>query len=184
MVEELVMQTSKDCEREDIAFFLEPLSYSLDVRKKCLDPQERRKVILETARRLSPLGADVLKTEFPIEISAQPDESEWIRACEELSKQSHIPWILLSASVGFETYLRQAVIAAKAGASGVAVGRAVWKEAAVLSEQERSAFLNGEALMRMKRISDIVNDVAIPWTIFYQSVPVGEKWFKTYPEYG
>ena len=124
-----------------------------------------------------------MKTEFPIEISTQPDESEWIRACEELSKQSHIPWILLSASVGFETYLRQAIIAAKAGASGVAVGRAVWKEAAVLSGQKRNTFLNGEALMRMRRISEIVEDVAVPWTNIYQSVPVGEEWFKTYPDH-
>jgi tagatose-1,6-bisphosphate aldolase len=80
--------------------------------------------------------------------------------------QITVPWILLSASVDFETYVRQAEIAAKAVASGVAVGRAVWKEAVKLSGQERCAFLNGEALTRMKQISDIVDDLATPWSSF------------------
>ena len=43
---------------------LEPLSYSLDENKK-LTSEEKRYVVVETAKRLTPLDMDILKAEFP-----------------------------------------------------------------------------------------------------------------------
>ena len=101
---------------------LEPLSYSLD-EQKSLPSAEKRFVVVETAKRLTPLGVDLLKAEFP----AGREESSrevWQEACEELDAASRVPWIILSAAVDYELYLAQVMTACSVGASGVAVGRA------------------------------------------------------------
>lgn len=180
-IEDLVRQVAVECSQHDMALYLEPLSYSLDPGKK-LDPPERRRVVIETAHRLTPLGGDVLKVEFPLNIDAEPDEREWYRACADLSQASVIPWVLLSASVEFETYLRQVTAACHAGASGIAVGRAVWKEAADLKGQARIEFLRGTARRRMERARDLVSALACPWTNFYQAEAVSEEWYAAYEE--
>ncbi len=58
--EDLVRAVGDRCREFDIAFFLEPLSFSLDPTRK-LTSSEKQRVVLETARRLTPLGVDVLK---------------------------------------------------------------------------------------------------------------------------
>jgi tagatose 1,6-diphosphate aldolase len=181
-IETLVAEVAQECTQQDLAYYLEPLSYSLDPQKKKLDPAERRRVVLETARRLTPLGIDVLKAEFPLDASAVPDEQEWRRACAELSQASATPWVLLSAAVDIETYLHQVTAACMEGASGVAVGRAVWKEATEVGGQERINFLNGTAQDRMKRATALVNALARPWTDFYAAEPVSQDWFAGYQE--
>lgn len=104
-IENLVVKVGRACEAEDLALFLEPLSYSLNPMEKRVRGDERRQVVVETARRLAPLGADVLKAEFPLDFEAYPDEATWASACAELTEASEVPWILLSASVNYETYL-------------------------------------------------------------------------------
>ena len=84
--------------------------------------------MIESAKRLTPLGADILKAEFPL-AETESSPSAWKEACEAISSASITPWILLSAAVDYETFVQQVVVACNAGASGIAVGRAVWKEA-------------------------------------------------------
>lgn len=164
-IESLVAAVGQDCIAADIALFLEPLTYSVDPAVPRLAGDARRRVVVETARRLSDIaGVDVMKVEFPLDISAEEDERKWVAACEELSDASSLPWVLLSAGVTFETYLRQIVAAARAGASGVAVGRAVWKEAAGISRMKRREFLATVARDRMARVTALCDDVAVPWT--------------------
>jgi tagatose-1,6-bisphosphate aldolase len=179
-IEELVRQVAADCQVQDLPLMLEPLSYSPDPANKKLSPTERRRVVVETARRLVGPGVDILKAEFPLDISAEPDEREWAKACAELSEASAAPWVLLSASVGYETYLRQVTAACQAGASGVAVGRAVWKEAVELSGQDRLDFLRGQARERMSRITELCDALARPWTEFYTVPAIGEDWYAGY----
>jgi tagatose 1,6-diphosphate aldolase len=179
-IEALVRQTAADCAAADLVFFLEPLSYSPDPANKKLLPAERRRVVIETARRLTPLGADVLKAEFPLDVGAAPDESDWTRACAELSAASTTPWVLLSASVDYATFLRQVTVACRAGASGVAVGRAVWKEAPALAGEARLAFLRGLARERMARITALCDALARPWADFYTAPVAGSHWYAGY----
>jgi tagatose 1,6-diphosphate aldolase len=180
-IEDLVREVAQACEAADLPMFLEPLSYSLNPERKKLSPEERRYVVIETARRLSPLGADVLKVEFPFDIQTQPDEREWRLACEALSAASQIPWVLLSASVAYGIFLRQVSVACLAGASGVAVGRAVWQEAPLLKDDAQKVFLHDIAAQRMRRITGLCEALAKPWTDFYTSAPVDEKWYEGYP---
>jgi tagatose-1,6-bisphosphate aldolase len=179
-IENLIRQVAADCERFDIPLMVEPLSYSPDPAQKKLPPAERRRVVIETARRLTPLGMDILKAEFPLDVSAETDEAEWAKTCADLSQASTVPWVLLSASVDYETYLRQVTIACNEGASGVAVGRAVWKEAVDLTGQARTDFLGSQAYDRMLRLTDLCNALARPWTDFYAVDDIGEDWYEGY----
>lgn len=179
-IESLVRTVAEDCRKADLPLFLEPLSYSLDPEVKKLSPQERRRVVVETARRLVVPGVDVLKAEFPLDVKAQPDEADWAQACDELSTASSAPWILLSASVNYETYLRQVTVACRCGASGVAVGRAVWQEAPNLRGQARIDFLNKVARPRMARLTELVDALARPWQEFFLPEPVDSTWYARY----
>ena len=179
-MENFVKQVADDCLANDIAFFLEPLSYSPDAAKKNLTSDEKRQVVIASARNLVVPGVDVVKAEFPLEAKEQPDERIWAEACAELSAACRVPWVLLSAGVNYETYLRQVVIACQAGASGVAVGRAVWKEATALSGAARSQFLQTTARSRMSRITQLCDALAKPWTEFYAPMEVNETWYSSY----
>ena len=178
-IESLVRQIAADCAEQDLPMFLEPLSYSLDPGHEKLMKDERRRVVIETARRLTRLGGDVLKAEFPLDIQAEPDEKAWADACAELSAASAVPWVLLSAGVTYETYLRQVTSACQAGASGVAVGRAVWKEAPTLQGEERTTFLRDVAQERMARITALCDALARPWTQVHTPEPVSEDWYRS-----
>ena len=180
--ETLVYEVGQACQAYDIPLFLEPLSFSLDPAIKKIAPAERRAVVLETARRLTPAGVDILKAEFPLDVAAEPDEARWAEACAELSAASAIPWVLLSAGVTFAQFERQAAVACQNGASGVLAGRAVWQEVADLPAAERGAFLRTTAAERMQRLTSIMSTYARPWTEMYPDLPesIRAEWYKQY----
>jgi tagatose 1,6-diphosphate aldolase len=181
-IEGVVREVADMCAEADIPFFLEPLSYSPDPAVKKLSPEERYEVVLETARRLVMPGVDVLKAEFPLDFKADPDETHWASACAELTAASRAPWVLLSASVTYDVFLRQVTVACQNGANGVAVGRAVWQEAPTLEGAARTEFLTKVAAPRMARITSLVDALGKPWQEYYQAAPVDEHWYAQYPE--
>jgi tagatose-1,6-bisphosphate aldolase len=170
---------AEECTRHDLGLMLEPLSYSLVADKK-LASAEKHFVVTETARRLTIPGVDVLKAEFPLDVAANPDESEWEQACSEISSLSRAPWILLSAAVDFNTYLHQVEVACRAGACGCAVGRAVWQEAVGLKNLARITFLEEVARPRLETLAQMCNQLARPWTDFYTAGDITPEWYETY----
>lgn len=175
--EMLVRKVADDCSRYDIPFFLEPLSCASDGSQGPLPPKERRKVVIETARRLVPLGVDVLKAEFPVDVSIEADESIWREACEELTQTSRVPWVLLSAGVSYDTFLRQVRVACEAGASGVMAGRAVWKEAVTLDIAARNDFLRTTGYERMRRLRSLCETLARPFLDVYSPPLLSYDWY-------
>ena len=119
-IEDFTAKTAEECMKYDLVLMLEPLSYSLDEYSK-LSSDEKRYVVVETAKRLTALNVDLLKAEFPLD-KDETDQTKWLDACKEISSASTVPWILLSAAVEYETFLRQVTVACNAGASGIAVG--------------------------------------------------------------
>ena len=176
-IEDFTVKIAEDCARHDLVLMLEPLSYSLDENHK-LSSEEKRYVVIETAKRLTPLGVDILKAEFPFD-AADMDEVRWMTACREISAASLVPWILLSAAVEYETFLRQVTVACNAGASGIAVGRAVWKEAVTMNGDERMKFLRTVAKYRLSRLTSLCHALAKPYTDFFQA-DAPFDWYKTY----
>jgi tagatose-1,6-bisphosphate aldolase len=160
-IEDFTAQVAAECQRYDLALMLEPLSYPLQGEK--LSADEKRRVVIETARRLTAIpGVDLLKAEFPLPAEAPP--AEWSAACADLNAASRVPWIVLSAAVSFDLYLQQVIAACQAGASGVAVGRAVWQEAVHLEGQARLDFLRTTARERLIRLNALTQALARPWT--------------------
>ncbi len=176
-IEDFTAKVAEDCRKHDLVLMLEPLSYAMDENRK-LTSEEKRYVVTETARRLTPLGVDVLKAEFPLDI-ADMDEATWMKACKEVSAASMVPWILLSAAVEYETFLRQVTVACNAGASGIAVGRAVWKEAVTMNGDERLKFLRTTARARLSRLTSLCHALATPYTDFY-AAEAPFDWYKNY----
>jgi len=179
--EAFVRQVAEECARRDLLLMLEPLSYPLDPGQKSLPADEKFAVVIETARRLTVPGVDILKAEFPLDIAAEPDEASWAQACAQITEASRAPWILLSAAEDFETYLRQVEIACRAGAAGIAVGRAVWKDAVLLEPEACLYFLQTAARARLLRLAALVTALARSWTDYYTAAPVGVDWHRNYP---
>ncbi len=176
-IEDFTAKVAEDCIQHDLALMLEPLSYSLDESKK-LSSEEKRYVVVESAKRLTPLNVDILKAEFPLD-AAELDETKWTDACKEISAAAHTPWILLSAAVDYDTFVKQVIVACQSGASGIAVGRAVWKEAVTMNGEERMNFLRATAHQRLSRLTSLCHALAKPFHDFY-SADAPFDWYKTY----
>ena len=126
---DLVARLADQCLEEDIAFLVEPVSYSIEgvgtSSKKFAEIKPG--LVIETARQITALPIDVLKAEFPADIKFEQDEGKLLGLCQELNQASRLPWVLLSAGVDFDSFQKQVEIACKAGASGFLAGRALWQ---------------------------------------------------------
>jgi tagatose-1,6-bisphosphate aldolase len=178
-IEDFVARIGEESLRLDLGVMLEPLSYALNA-EKALSSAEKRYVVTETAKRLLFPGMDILKAEFPLDIKTDSDEHVWAEACSEVSAASTVPWILLSAAVDYATYLRQVTIACNAGASGSAVGRAVWKEAVSMPAADRSTFLRTIGKERLIKLTALCSALAKPVTDFYPAAEVPFDWYRNY----
>jgi tagatose 1,6-diphosphate aldolase len=177
--ERLVADVAAACREQDLALFIEPLSFSLDGQR--LAGEERRRVVIETARRLTALGGDVLKAEFPYADDVT-DEARWRDACRELDAATPVPWVLLSGGVDDAVFEAQVRTACAAGASGALVGRSVWAPAASVDEPERSAWLRATGRERLERVARIITGHGHPWAERWEAAirpdTPGEGWYR------
>jgi tagatose 1,6-diphosphate aldolase len=181
--ERLVGALATDCGRYEIPLFLEPIIYSIDPNSQKGSPQFaslRRRIVVETVRRLSAIGPDIMKVEFPLDSHYEMDQTVWAEACAELNEASNVPWTLLSAGDEFETFKQQLRIACQAGCSGFVAGRAIWQEAARLSGDEQTNFLIDTARQRLIELSEIALRYAVPWSARYSKRQIDERWFQHY----
>jgi tagatose-1,6-bisphosphate aldolase len=180
--EELLKSVAEACVAADLPLFLEPISFSVQPGAP-LTGEERRKVVVETARRLTAIGCDVLKAEFPYDRSVD-DPERWADACAELDAASRVPWTVLSGDVGEEIFERQLATACRAGASGFVAGRGVWGDAATMPSTARDEFLSATGCQRLKRLTAISEELGQQWEPRWRSVrqpsEPGEGWFKAY----
>lgn len=178
---DLVAQVSGECQRLDTPLFLEILTYSADETGAKLSPEERIEAVVQAAADLTSAGGDILKSEFPVDVKAQPDKKLWEDACRSLSQASSIPWVLLSAGVDYPVFAEQTEAACKAGASGILAGRAIWKEALEVPAGERDQFLHTTGCERLQKLEAICNQYGRPYTEFFDQEPLAEDWYGTYP---
>lgn len=180
--EATIQAVADECHQYGLPLFLEPMSYSLDadISKNSAEfAATRPEVIIETARRLSRVGADVLKLEFPHDAKFNSDHNAWAEACQAVSEVCAIPWVLLSAGVDFEIFEQQVIVACEAGASGWLAGRAMWKESVDYQGEERAQFLNEKAVSRVRRLVELANEKARPWTDFYSPLTGDGDWYRS-----
>lgn len=175
--EDFTRQVAADCIQYDLGLMVEPLSYSLLEAR--LSSADKHFVVIETARRLTAIpGVDILKAELPLDTNDN-DPDRLVEACQELTAASAVPWILLSAAVSFETYVQQIIAACQAGASGIAVGRAVWQETVTMGRQQRIDFLRTTGKERLVRLTALCTALARPWNELF-ACDVSFDWYQNY----
>ena len=164
--DEVVRSVAAACAEHDFPFLLEPLAYPSNA-EQASDPvwmrREHRRLVLETARRLSGLGATIMKMQFPADPSFDPVES-WAEACAEMNEIMVEPWALLSAGVDFDTFATQVEMASRAGASGFMVGRAAWGELAGASASERRSGAETFVRQRVAQLREILDTHGRAWS--------------------
>ena len=166
--DELVSAIVADCARYDIPLFLEPLGYALESQ-----PYDRAKVTIETARRLSALGPDVLKLQFPVDGRKETSVNAWRDSCSELAEACPLPWALLSFGDPYDLFKAQLEVACHAGCSGFMAGRAVWREVITVPAQDRAATVEQAVLPRFKGLCEVVDRCGSPWTTKSDPVDTG-----------
>jgi len=134
--ERVAGDTVDRCREVGIPLLLEPLYYDLD------RPEDRPRVVVETVRRLAPLGPDLLKLPFPGTADA----------CREIAIIAGQPWVMLSGGGTFEDFERDLEIALDGGCSGFAVGRALWGEAARAAPPARATTIRDLIRPRFERL--------------------------------
>jgi tagatose 1,6-diphosphate aldolase len=180
--EDLLQQAAAACREHDIPLLLECLSYPIQpgMSKDSAEfAATKPSVVIETARRLCPMGVDVFKAEFPADMRFETDKEKMVGWCRELTQAAGIPWVLLSAAVDYEFFYQQVEMACQGGASGFLAGRSIWQEALGLRGDARTAFLNGEATHRLHQLINIAQAYARPWTDWYEAT-VTEGWHERY----
>lgn len=136
----LAEKIGRDCQAEEMVYLLEPLSYKVE--------GTRSVEVLKIVEELKDLPVDIFKLEYP-------DSRE---ACRAITQMLKVPWVLLSAGMEYDKYRDALKIAMEEGATGFAVGRAVWQEFGDFAEgAERDNYFQTVAKTRMKELVEIVN---------------------------
>lgn len=80
-------------------------------------------------------------------------------------------------------FCQQVKISCQSGASGFIVGRAVWGDACkIANNSERIEWLESVGHERIKRLNDIANEFATPWTDIYHPSEITTSWYADYPD--
>ncbi len=172
-----------DCARYEMPLFLEPLAYAVEPGLSTDDAEfaaKRRRIVIETVRRLGALGPDVLKVQFPVDTRHETDREVWAEACAELDAASPVPWALLSGGDPFELFLEQVEIACKAGASGFMVGRALWREAITAPPEDRAGLIESLVRPRFRQLRDVAVAHGRDWAERHELPSADEDWYLTY----
>jgi tagatose 1,6-diphosphate aldolase len=185
---DMVDTIANECINYDLPFLVEPLSYP--VGSESNNPAQfatvKEQLVLKTARDITALPIDVLKSEFPADLRYKKDKAELADLCHQLDKASEVPWVVLSAGVDFELFCQQVEIACQGGASGFLGGRALWQEAMYIDDtKEREHFLATVSVDRLKRLNEIAAKYAVPWykklgLASQELAPTSGRWYQEY----
>ena len=164
----VVETLSRDCAEADLALVVEPVAYPSRPSETDADRAEfaarKPRLVIDTARELTRIPMEVLKAEFPTDVAFEHDETKMLGYCEELDAATPVPWVLLSAGVGFEDFMTQVRIASQAGASGFLAGRALWQEAVGLSTRvKRADFFRTVVADRLGQLVAVAREHGRPW---------------------
>jgi len=178
-----VQKLAGDCLAEDMPFVVEPMSYKVGEAEA--NPQNfarvKPRLVIETAKQITGLPIDVLKSEFPSDLEYEKDKGRLLDFCHQLDEASRVPWVILSAGVNFELFYQEVEIACQAGASGFLAGRALWQEAAqISSRKKRMAFLENTVVRRLQSLTELANASGAPWYTKLEASKVNENWYRAY----
>lgn len=141
------------CRAAGVALILEPIVYLR--ARETLDAEQYATLVIEGARRLSRLGPDILKLQYP----GSED------ACRRLDEAcgSAVPWVLLGGGSDPLALERQIEVACRAGASGFIVGRTLFDGALTEREEAGIVALREGSVPMLERFRAAAEALGKPW---------------------
>lgn len=180
-----IKRVGDECKQNDVAFILEPVSYSADgLDSKGKDFAKKKPAIVSYFMEefsKSEYGVDLLKVEVPVSIfhiagHAQYDNYDPVYSKEEAaayyrecSEKSGLPFIYLSGGVTNEQFIDTLYFAKEAGSTfnGCLCGRAIWKDGvepfATGGEDAFYSWLEDQGAKNLNNVIKAINETATPW---------------------
>jgi tagatose 1,6-diphosphate aldolase len=161
----VVEQLVAECRELSLPLVVEPIWYALDGEDTASSAWRRRRVdgIIESAHVAAQLGVDMLKVEFPGNVGSAEGRDAAAKACARLDARVEVPWVILSAGVGYDDFKRQVEIASAAGGSGFLAGRSIWRDAVSIHDPERRHLAARQAAGRLAELAAITRAVGRPF---------------------
>lgn len=159
-----VRQLARTCRQIGLPLVVEPIWF----RRPGETPTSwqwrarRAEGIVESAVTAQELGADLLKVEFPTDLTSDIEARTAADVLAELGSSVRVPWVILSAGAPFPVFERQVRIACQAGASGYIAGRSLWREAVAAPAADRPRAL-GSAVDRLARLNALTRTYGQPY---------------------
>ncbi|MBV8454991.1 MAG: tagatose 1,6-diphosphate aldolase [Acetobacteraceae bacterium] len=154
----VVRSLVNECAGLSLPLVVEPIWYPLPGEDPASTTWQRRRVdgIIESAAEAAALGVDMLKVEFPGSVDSEQERSAAMEACKRLNACTRgLPWVILSAGVGYDAFREQVRIASAAGASGFLAGRSIWRDAAATHDPARRQAAIAEAAARLSELASV-----------------------------
>lgn len=134
---------------QGLPLLIEPITFATSKNFE----YNKAEAIVETAIKLEPY-ADVLKIEFPAENLDYIESAEIY--LQMIKDNIEIPWIILSRGMPFEKFKDALKLSKEYGASGFAVGRAIWQDSLKLNSlKDIEYFMRTTGASRMQELSEI-----------------------------
>lgn len=156
----------KQCDEVSLPTIVEPIWNPLPGEDTTSSEWKMTRVagIVQSAKDVDQMNADVLKLEFPGYLGSPDSLRQAREACASITAAVHRPWVILSAGVSYEEFACQLEIAAKAGASGYLAGRSLWREAASARSAEEFAEAITLTRERIRKLNAITRAYARPYS--------------------
>jgi tagatose 1,6-diphosphate aldolase len=177
----VVKRLVAECGAASLPLVVEPIWYALPGEDPKSHDWKARRIegIIESAHEAHEFGVDMLKVEFPGDVGTPQDEARALEACKRLDAGIDVPWVILSAGVGYESFKKQVEIACKGGASGYLAGRSIWRDAASTHDPKARAAAIAGAVARLAELNAVTRAHGRP----YLPAFTGEALHEALPEF-
>jgi tagatose 1,6-diphosphate aldolase len=179
--QEVLRSVVKECAEFSIPLVVEPIWFALEGEDPKSETWRQRRVrgIVESAHEANSFGVDILKVEFPGYVETAEGRARAHEACKQLDSGVSVPWMLLSAGVGYDAFKTQVEIACREGGSGFMAGRSIWRDAASTHEPSKRDAAVRDAARRLSELASVTRQHGKPFVPRLE----GEDLVEAFPEY-
>lgn len=179
-----IERVGSECLGEDLPFFLEIVTYDVDIRD--VNSKEFAKIKPHKVNKSMKIFSnpifevDILKMEVPVNmdyVEGYSEDDDYVYSRKEAmshfkeqSESTHLPFIFLSAGVSaamFQETLRFAK-ESQSEFNGVLCGRATWKDSVEIfvkdGHDKTQEWLANQGRQNIEELNDVVDISATPWT--------------------
>jgi tagatose 1,6-diphosphate aldolase len=156
----IVAEAVAGCRAVGLPLILEPIAYPLASEDASTLPGRLGPIVLASVERLRPIGADILKLQFPRDADAVA-EAEWCRRIDAACADT--PWVLLGGGGDAAGFERDVEVTCRAGASGFIAGRTLWQAALGLQGDALVARLQSQCVPLVQRLRALAEQHGQPW---------------------